>query len=151
LGERPKRLAQVAWLIENHRDAVELELIRHGERLRWMGSPRLSWHDVWLICAHPEPKGQLARELDGRAEWSDNEWLLAQIADATSLILWAVAGGKKSQRPKPLPRPGEEKRKRGGLRVMPVDQMRALLARPRVAVKQGRARDERGRFVKAGR
>lgn len=119
-----------------------------------MGQPRLSWRDVWVVCTSAAPGSRLARELDPRAAWTVAEYLLATIADADRWLVWAKSkdGSKNRNRPKPITRPGGETKKRDDLRAMPVDQMRALLARPRVAEKtEDQPRDAHGRFVKAER
>lgn len=129
---RPKRVAAVVWLIEHHRDAVELELIKHGERLRWMGQPRLSWRDVWLICTSAPAGSRLAAELDPRAEWTLIEQMLATVVDSQRWLVWAKTkdGQKGVRMPKPMQRPGAKREPR---RVMTTDQMRAFLSAPRRA------------------
>lgn len=94
------------------------------------------------------------RAVDPRAAWSTGDYLAAMCVDALRWLVWAKSkdGQKNRRQPKPIPRPGAESKKQDGLRAMPVDQMRALLARPRgKTLKKGPQRDERGRFVKAER
>jgi hypothetical protein len=115
-----------------------MELIRHGERLRWMGTPRLSWRDVWVICTSAEPKSRLAVALNPRMAWDTTDYLLATIADAQRWLVWSKTkdAARKRNQPKPIPRPGEEKDngRVSDVRPMTVDQMKAFLARRRVAV-----------------
>ncbi len=115
-----------------------MELIRHGERLRWMGSTRLSWRDVWVICTSAEPKSRLAVALNPRMAWDVSDYLLATIADAQRWLVWAKTkdAQKKRNQPKPIPRPGETEAegRTSEVQSMDVDQMKAFLSRRRVAV-----------------
>lgn len=133
-----KKLASLAWLLREHREAVELELIRYGERLRWMGTPRLSWRDVWVVCTNAAPKTPLAVALNPKMAWDVQDYLLAEIADSQRWLVWAKTtdAQKKRNMPKPIPRPGvsESNGRVTDVRAMDVDALKAFLARPRVAV-----------------
>lgn len=133
-----KKLISLAWLIREHREAVELELIRHGERLRWMGSGRLSWRDVWVICTSAPPKSPLAVALNPRLAWDTTDYLLADLADSQRWLVWSKTrdGQRNRNRPKPIPRPGvrEVEGRMTDVRAMSVEDMKAFLARRRVSV-----------------
>ena len=133
-----KKLASLAWLLREHREAVEFELIRHGERLRRMGKGGLSWRDVWVICTHAPPKSPLAVALNPKMAWDAADYLLAEIADAQRWLVWAKTkdGQRNRNAPKPIPRPGavESSGRMTDVRSMDVDDLKAFLSRPRVDV-----------------
>lgn len=73
----------------------------------------------------------LARELaPDDTRWSDTEWLLADVVDRLSLLVWFKTkdGSKNRNRPEPVPRPGDAPRTRklGGT-ALPMDQMAKVL------------------------
>lgn len=133
-----KKLSSLAWLIRRHREAVEIELIRNGERLRWMGTARLAWRDVWLICRSAPPKSPLAVALDVRASWDVADYLLADQADSLRFLVWAKTkdGQKNRRKPKPITRPGQKDAngRISDVQAMSIEEMRAFLARRRVDV-----------------
>lgn len=134
-----KKLTELAWLLREHREAVELEVIRFGSRLRRMGTRELSWRDVLTICRSAPPKSRLAGELDPRAAWGDGEYLLALVVDVLNVANWQRSkdGSKGRRPPKPIPRPGQSERgarERGrfkDVQPMSLDDMGAFLHRPR--------------------
>lgn len=131
-------LTFLAWLIREHREAVEYELIRHGARLRHMGTSALSWRDVFVMCRAAPPKSPLAAAIDPRQAWDTADYLLAASADAQRWLQWSKTkdGKKNRNRPKPIPRPGMRETDKGrftDVEVMDLDDMKAYLSRPRVA------------------
>ena len=134
---QPKRLAAVQWLIDHHRDALEYELILLGLRLRWLGGPLLSWHDVWLIAANAPTGSRLASLLDQRNAWTPTDWWLRSIEYSLRWLVWSKTkdGQKNRGKPKPTPAPGDitPKRRDPELTGMGKRELRAYLRRPRVA------------------
>lgn len=130
-----KKLTTLAWLIREHREAVEYELIRHGQRLRWMGSRGLSWRDVWVICRSAPPKSPLAIALSPQMAWDTADYLLADMADSLRWLVWAKTrdGSKNRNQPQPIPRPGRPGSK-SDVQSMNVTEMKAFLARRRSPV-----------------
>jgi hypothetical protein len=55
------------WLLDladDHRAAIRYDLLRHGYRLEWMGTPRLPWGDALAIVAmQPPTQSAVFREL----------------------------------------------------------------------------------------
>lgn len=97
-----------------------------------MGTPELSWRDVWTIAASCGMGSRLAGEIDPRASWTTQDYLLAHIADAARLGVWVQGSGKRRNKPQPLPRPGDKRADRfEDVEPMPVDDLKAFLARPR--------------------
>ena len=96
-------------LLEAHPEEVEYDLISHGLRLRQLGTPLLSWRDLYVIVRQQPSDAALARAMDPEGSaWGLSEQLLAAIADASHVRVWQAGSGKKSDRPKPIPRPGVE-------------------------------------------
>ena len=97
-------------LIDEHPEEFEYDLISHGLRLRQLGTDMLSWRDLWVIVRQQPRESALARAMDPEdSAWGLSEQLLAAIADASHVRVWQAGSGKRSDRPKPIPRPGVEK------------------------------------------
>ena len=60
------------------------------------------------------PESALYRTVTPDWAWGLPELLSADIADSLHLLVWLKAGGKKSHRPKQIPRPGVEQPERVG-------------------------------------
>lgn len=97
-------------LLDEHGEAVEYDLITLGLRLSDLGTPRLTWRDLWVIVHHLPAGAALSRAVAGEdALWALTDHLLAVLIDATQLGNWQRENaGRKSPTPKPklLPRPG---------------------------------------------
>lgn len=58
------------------------------------------------------------------AAWSLTDLLLAEVADALRIANWQRGSGKRSEFPKPIPRPGvEPDAKTYGREAIPIDRM----------------------------
>ena len=68
-----------------------------------------------MVCRQLGRDSQLYASLnpDDDPSWSVGEYLLAAVADSLNLRLWQAGGGKGSK-PKPIPRPADEKPKQYG-------------------------------------
>lgn len=113
-------------LIEEHREAIEFDLIRMGLRLRNVGSSTFNWRDLLVVIKRLGRDSETYRELhpDDDTSWTVSDYLLASIADISQLRIWQAGGGK-GRKPKPLPRPGDVKRQRGD--AMSVEEAKAWL------------------------
>lgn len=134
-----KRLNTVLWLIDRHRDALENELITRGVRLRWLGSPLLSWNDVYVIAANAKPGSPLARELDPALAWTQSDYWLQSIEYSLRWLVWAKTkdGQKGHRKPKPVTAPGAKRKPKDGKGKGPrmtKRQLAEFLARPRIPV-----------------
>lgn len=116
-------------LIRQHQEAVEYDLIGLGLRLDDLGTPALSWRDLWVI-ARWSPSGSAldrARRPD-ETWWGLTEQLLASVVDQLRVANWQRTDAKRSTYPWPIPRPGvEPQHKQHGSTGMPMDQMREWL------------------------
>ncbi|MFM8155508.1 MAG: hypothetical protein ACKOAF_05465 [Actinomycetes bacterium] len=77
-----------------------------GFRLEWLGTPRLTWRDLYVIVRNCKRDSALARAVHGESvHWSNTDHLLASLLDLTAAANWQRGGGK-GQRPNRIPRPG---------------------------------------------
>lgn len=96
-------------LIDEHPEAVEYDLITHGLRLRDLGTDKLMWRDLLVIVQMQPRSSALTRVKEPEAaEWGLVEHLLAEIADMSHIRVWQSGRQRKSDQPKPIPRPGVE-------------------------------------------
>ena len=96
-------------LIEEQPEAVEYDLISHGLRLRDLGTDRLWWRDLMVIVRMQPRSSALTRITEPEAaEWGLTEQLLAEVADMLHIRVWQSGKARKSDQPKPIPRPGVE-------------------------------------------
>lgn len=118
-------------LIGQHREAIEYDLIGHGLRLAWTGTPALSWRDLWVIVNQSPQGSALDRAMrPSEALWGLTEQLLAANLDATRVLIWQKTKDGRDGRnyPEPTPRPGiEPATKTHGSIAVPLDEMRAWL------------------------
>ncbi|MFJ2506328.1 DUF5361 domain-containing protein [Microbacterium sp. NPDC087592] len=110
-------------------EAVEYDLIRHGERWRNVGHS-LSWRDVKVILEMQQPSDSaLWMEQNPDHMWGLPEFLLAEVVDSLHMLWWSKTkdGHKNRNRPKPLERPGRRP-ERMGKKPLPLDEMAVWLA-----------------------
>ncbi|CAM3953583.1 DUF5361 domain-containing protein [Nocardia ninae] len=96
-------------MVDAHRDAVEADLIRAGVRLRDVGSESFNWHDLLVLVRQSPRESALMSVMHPEVtRWGQGEFLLAELIDLASLLLWAKTkdGAKNRNRPRPYPRPG---------------------------------------------
>ena len=95
-------------LIREHRGAIEYDLIALGMRLDQLGTRKLSWRDLWVICQYgPMTSALSVAQLGEQAIWTTSDYLLAVVADALHDANWQRGGGK-GQRPPKMKRPGAQ-------------------------------------------
>lgn len=82
-------------------------------RLRDLGTKRLAWRDLYVICYTNmgDPTSLLAQALNPEfGQWgSMTDQLLAETVDTLHAISWQLGGGK-GPRPDPIERPGRKKK-----------------------------------------
>jgi hypothetical protein len=113
-------------LIDQHREAVEFDLIALGLRLDWLGTERLSWRDLLVVVNQSPRWSALSRAMNPEgSEWGLSEHLLAAVFDSLERGNWQRAGRENAPRPKPFPRPGvtEDKQQTHGSTALPMDEM----------------------------
>ena len=98
-------------LLDEHRGALEYDLMQVGERLRNVPSPTCDWRDVWVMVRYAQPGTAVFRALgDEQADWGITEQLQAMQVDYLAWLVWAKTKDGQAGRnaPKPVPRPGVE-------------------------------------------
>lgn len=91
------------------------------------------------LAVNLPPEAMIWRHVDERTAWSDTNYLLADILDDLNFIAWRLArwGSKNnSNRPKPIPRPGEKKQTHKQGMAMPLDELKRFLASPRKNIRK---------------
>lgn len=114
---------------DEHRAAIEADLVALGLRLRHVGTDVLTWHELYAVLTHlPRDSAFFRATHPDEHEWDLQALLLAEIADALKVGNWQRGEGKKSEYPKPIPRPGiEPDSQTYGKGAIPIDQMAAWL------------------------
>lgn len=103
----PGGIAALAAELAEHGEAIEFDLIALGLRREWLGTPALSWRDLWVILHHLPRDSAYARSRHGEAAlWGLTDHLLATLIDAVQDGNWQRAGKKNAPRPKRVKRPG---------------------------------------------
>lgn len=99
-------------LINEHGEAIEADLIDRGLRLRWVGTPRLTWRDLHVIVKHLLPDSALVRSMNPDWHWDLTNQLLAEAVDTLHWLKWSKTKGAHSKpphgMPDRIPRPGVE-------------------------------------------
>jgi len=110
VGARPGGIFGLFELVEQHREAIEYELIRAGVRLRDVGSERFTWRDLFVLVRgwQKAPHNAVAEAVHGHPVWSVAEQLAAILVDTLAFANWQRAGKKSAPKPKRLPRPWEQ-------------------------------------------
>ena len=117
-------------IYDEHREAVEYDLITLGLRWRDVGSKSLTWRDAWVVASSSPRTSALARAIQGdAAEWGTTDYLLAIVADVLQGANYQRGGGK-GRKPKPIQRPGKKPQGESqhfGADPLPLEQMTAWL------------------------
>ena len=115
-------------LTEEHREAIESDLLDRGLRLSRLGTPDFVWSELKAVVKRTlsDPYSALFRALDpDSAGWGRRELLLAELIDTARWLKWAKTrdGQLNLRHPKPIPRPGVEKPEVLGTAAIPIDEM----------------------------
>lgn len=98
-------------LVDEHQEAIEFELLVIGRQLDELGTPALSWRDLYVLVRRWQrtPGNAFAAALHGQEQPSWTEQVLAVIVDLLNGIAFILKRGK-GQRPKRLQRWWERKK-----------------------------------------
>ena len=106
-------------------------------RLRDCPSPEFDWRDLLIYVKHADDTTKLWQSQNPKyAGWTVTDRLLAIIANALRWLVWAKTKDAKRNRnrPKPIPRPGDDRRKPrekgkfAGAISRPLDEVKRLLS-----------------------
>ena len=123
--DRPGKIAGLFDYIEDekHRGALEADLIKAGLRLRDCPSPSFTWRDLEVFIDYLDNDSRLvAAVAPERAGWTKANMLMADLIDATRILVWlnTKAGQEGRNFPEPIERPGVVKPEpRKGSKVKP--------------------------------
>jgi hypothetical protein len=112
--DHPGGIVGLLDFVEDHRQAVEFELIKLG--LRWddIGTARLRWSLLLAIVQQSGLDSAIARDVHGALaiQWAPIlPQLIAALIDTTSVTnfyLRQLGGDERATPPEPFPRPGVE-------------------------------------------
>lgn len=114
---------------DEHREAIEADLLALGLHLRHVGTDALAWHELYAVIRHlPRTSAFYRVTHPDDHEWTLDALLLAEVADALKVANWQRGEGKRHEFPKPIPRPGvEPDTTTYGKGAIPIDEMAAWL------------------------
>lgn len=120
--------------MNEHAEALEVDLLAMGVDILDLGTERLSWRRLRALIARLPRDSWTVQAIAGdRARWGDQEHLLATIVDALQQGNWmfAAANSKHSpDPPSPIRRPGDPDPtvRLGGTRTLTPAEFRRLQA-----------------------
>lgn len=129
-GSHPGGIFGLCDLVDEFPEAVEYDVLRHGLRLRNLGSSSFTWRDLKVLVEQQRPgESALWMEQNPDHMWGLSEFLLADVADTLHMLFWAKTkdGAKNRNRPNPIERPGRRP-ERMGKKPLPLDEMADWLA-----------------------
>lgn len=110
VGNHSGGIAGLCYLLTEHAEAIEFDLLVMGRRLDDLGTEALSWRDLLVVVRQAGPGSALARALNPEgAAWASGAAsadLLALVADLLAVSNWQRQGKKSAPRPKRVKRPG---------------------------------------------
>lgn len=133
IGDHAGGIIGLLALIEEHRTAVEYDLIALGLRLRDVGTERFTWHDLFVVVHQSPRSSALFRAINpDEYAWGVAEQVMAQAADALNVLVWFKTkdGQKGRNQPDRIPRPGvqpKQSKRHVKATAMPVDELRRRL------------------------
>lgn len=80
----------------------------------WRDDSPISYRRLGVLIEHlaASPTSALWGAMHEARDWSPTDYILANVYDALASANWQRAGDQHAERPRPLPRPGDEDRKR---------------------------------------
>lgn len=123
----PGGILGLLTLIDDHREAVEFDLLMAGLRLVDLGGSLSWWHLLVLVRRWSnQPGTALSEAQHGHRLWTVGEQLLAMAVDALHEGNWQRAGKKHAPKPKPVERPWQKKQvRRLGSGAIPIGEFDA--------------------------
>lgn len=122
-------IGYLAAELDAHGEAIEYDLIALGLRIDWLGTPELSWRDLWVILRQsPLTSAYRIARMGEAALWSRDTHLLADIFDVLAGANWQRAGKASAPKPKPMHRPGAKRGTQLGAGALPIRDLEAWIA-----------------------
>lgn len=131
-GDRDGGILGLLEFVREREEAVEFELLERGYGLGDIGTMNLSWTELrTLLRRWSVTPGNAVCDAMHDRQWTISEQMLAQVIDllaAGNYIAMRAAGSKSAKKPKPIPRPWDDKPTTYGKGAIPYDEMDAWLA-----------------------
>jgi hypothetical protein len=111
-GVAGKLVSLGAWLLEDG-ELLEADL----QQFYGVSLLDLSIRRAWVLVTGLPPEARWVRKHEPRVEWSNETYLLAVVADLLANLQWTYVaahtpkGRRPPPAPKPIPRPGQPRRK----------------------------------------
>lgn len=103
---RPGKILGLIAFIEEHRAAVRSDLLHLGLRLEQLGTPDLTWAEMYALAHCADSTTAMFRAMNGHS-WSVDTILAAHLYDLQMMQAYQFnrANGGRMRKPKPFPRP----------------------------------------------
>lgn len=104
-------IASLLGVLRDHGEAVEYDLLRCGLRLDWLGTPRLSWHDLSVLVRHAQRGTAIYAALTGAESLRTPELeLLRSLEHTARVLVWQQTrdGERGRNFPKPAGLPWDD-------------------------------------------
>ena len=95
-------------MVEEHREAIERDLVMAGLRLRDWPTAEFNYRDLFVLIRQAQPGSAVYRAMTGEdGMWGLPEQLLAAVADRVEWLVWMQSSDapKGRNKPRPIPRP----------------------------------------------
>lgn len=91
-------IAGLLELVDEHQEAIEFELLLIGRHLDELGTPSLSWRDLYVLVRRWQktPGNAFAASMHGSEVPSWSEQVLALMVDLQQAIAWKLPRPKSS-------------------------------------------------------
>lgn len=94
-------------LVEEYESALTYDCLVIGLKLRLLGTPEFTWGELLAIVQNsPRFSAFYRAQHPDEWMWTEQEHLLAAIADSLAIANWQRGNGKRSDYPRPIKRPG---------------------------------------------
>lgn len=101
-------IAGLVGVLREHGEAVEFDLLCNGLRLDWLGTDRLTWHDLAVFIRWCRPDSAVNRSLSEHWQRTPELDMWRSIEHSLRVLTWQIGGGRAYDYPQPIPLPWDE-------------------------------------------
>jgi hypothetical protein len=94
-------IASLRGVLREHSEAVEYDLLRLGRHVDDLGTPALSWRDLWVIVSHAQPDTATFKALNPDWQHTLEVEFLRSIEYTNRWAQWAQTADATGDTPKP--------------------------------------------------
>lgn len=124
-------IASLRVVLAEHSGAVEYDLLRIGKHLDDVGTPALSWRDLWVLITHAQPETATFKALNPDWQHTHEVEFLRSIEFRLRWLQWAKTGDAEKRRnvPELWPLPWDPKPKTSTYKgdALPVDELNKII------------------------